>query len=153
MCRLTAPRYILACVLSLALLTSCSEGESFEEMTALADQPGNFSEQEKLAAQKLSMGNSTALDAASGPYEESVLCRSAIEALAERFREMGGPGETQVRAIEQAAAIFDRRLETFGSREGKSDAAIRRDLQQAREGGPEIGAQAQLAVTCLQRLQ
>ena len=150
-----ASRLTLACVLALALLASCSQGDSFgQTATATANgSPASFGEQDRLAARKLSIGSSTAFAAAAEPYEQALLCRSAIAAIGDRFRQSGTLGETQVRAIEQAEALYDRQLQTLGSRQGKSQGAVQRDLEQARQDGPEIGEQARLAITCLQRLQ
>lgn len=146
-------RSALAGLLSLSILASCSEPQGGDDVGFSVDPPVTFSEREKAAAQKLSIGSNSGLSEASGPYDQAVLCRSAIGALRGQFRETGDINSTQMRAIEQAVSIFDQRLQVLGSREGKSASQIARDVEQKSEIATDISTQAQLAVTCLQRLQ
>jgi hypothetical protein len=145
-------RYTLACLFSLALTSACSDGALQGDTSPIAAEQRSFSDQEKLAAQKLSMGSS-ALSAASGPYAQAIVCMSSIEALAERLQQSPTQNDVQVRAIVQAKALLDRELQAAAAQEGKSSSAVRQDLEQAVEDAPDIGTQAQVAITCLQRLQ
>jgi len=157
-------RFALTCTLCLTVLVACS-GEPGSDPAATGEVLGGapadvtvadsaaFSEQEKRAARMLSMGSGASVETASSPYQQALRCRTAIETVGARFRQGGAQGDAQSQAIAQATAILDQRLRAQAVLEDKSDAAIRRDLEQAVQAADDLPAQGQLLIACLQQLQ
>jgi hypothetical protein len=159
--------FAMTCGLCLTVLVACSAESGSDPAATGAVLGGSaadvavadgtvFSEQEKRAARMLSMASGGSVETASSPYQQALRCRTAIETVGARFREAGAQGETQSRAIAQATAILEQRLRAQAVLEKKSDAAIRRDLEQAVQAVQavdDLPAQGQLLIACLQQPQ
>lgn len=146
-------RSALPCVLALvALLQGCSEPQE----AAQVPEPGaqsvhHFSEEDQLAARALSISNRGAVQESDTPYAHALACSSAIEALTDRLRQSDTLTAEQLRVVEQAKAVYDRRARLLRTQMEAANPAARETLQQIPEEIPP-GGRALQAIGCLQKL-
>jgi hypothetical protein len=142
----------LPCALAFALLGACS-GAPETDRAATDEQPAQlFSQEERIAARALSIGNRGIMEEAESPYQQAVECSGAIAALAERFRQAGGLTSEQLAIVDQAKAVYDRRMQLLAGQARQADQDTGPDQPSSAEDSPEPGARALLAVGCIQRL-
>lgn len=158
-----AVRFVLTGGLCSTALLGCTDAPGHDpaasgNVLAYASAPAttaggtSFSEQEQRAALLLSIGKGAPLESDSSPYEQALRCRTAVEVLSQQFRQAGAQGEAQSRALAQATAILDQRLRAQAALVNKSDAAIRRELDQAVQAADDLPAQGQMMIACLQQV-
>lgn len=147
----TLPPAAWSALAALSLLSACSSNQQPAPPPADDKQ---FSEEDKRAARALSISNNEAITDAASPYARALLCNNGIETLAERFQGARGPMMDQQRqAMEQARAYFGDQLRLLAEREGKSEAELNSDMEEAAEQHADPAENAQIAIACLRRLQ
>lgn len=139
-------------MLVLPSLAGCSEGGETLR-TPQAEQSRQFSDADKIAARALSIGNDEAMTNADSPYAQALLCKNGVDIIADRISQAGGFGEQQMQGIELAQAYYDRQVRSLAASEGKSASEIEGDLEQTATDNPDVGANARIAIACLQNLQ
>lgn len=150
----TPARQIALCSLIAAtILASCSGERQSQRLAISKGGAREFSQQDKVVAQALSLGNDSTVEGAEGPYAEALLCSGAMDALVGHLSESGGASNEVVEALRQAQDLYDRRLRSLASSEGKSQNDLRRDLQRAASEDVALSANARVALGCIKKLQ
>lgn len=145
-------RLALCPALALIILASC--GESPKADPVGEEHPGRqFSAQDKAIARALSLGSRSKIQEESTPYDQAVACRVAIESIGERLRQLDTVTSDQIRAVDQAEALYDRRIQVLASAADKSNGDISADIQARAEVDTDQGAQALRAIDCLRNLE
>ena len=143
---------LLPLVLLPVLLASCSGGDH-EAPPVREETTPEFSQADKVAAQTLSLGSANLpASADQDPYSKTLLCHNALEVLVTRIRSATTLSDEQSQAIDQAQALYERRLQAQALQVGKSSSEIREDLQKVQEEYPDAGANARMAIGCLRDL-
>jgi len=144
--RIVAPALII-----LIGLTACSDRTLSPDRLPDDTPQASYSAQERRAAERLSIGNVGAIDAAGSAYRQATLCVIALESVAELAEAGNAMTPEQGRAIEQARRLFEERAQrNAAADEGVSPEEVRRALEVQY---PETRQRAQLALGCLRRLQ
>lgn len=111
-----------------------------------------FSAEDKRAALALSLGNVSALSADATPYERSLSCSIALEAVYGQLAESGQLDSSMVSAIDQVRTIYDSRVRQLGSAANRSSAEIAADRLERAEEIPEPSERGQIAIGCLRAM-
>jgi hypothetical protein len=137
----------------LSFLAGCSNSDAGDPSPTRTRTPVEFSEQDKIAARALSIGNSDAMENADSPYARALLCRNGMMVLSKHFDNFAALGQQQRQAVRRADAYFDRQLQALGSSQGKSKSDIAEDLQQMNLDNSDLSLNARIALGCLRGLQ
>lgn len=141
----------LPCTLALALLAGCSGAQESDQGAGVSqEQVRQFSNEERLAARALSIGSRSAAPQSGNPYEQAVTCSSAIEALADRLRQSDALTSEQLQIVEQAKAVYDRRIRSLTDQASAAGTAVGEDPLQAVDNPPR--GEALQAIGCIQNL-
>lgn len=136
-----------------ALLASCSQPPASREDDTPKSPPREFSAQDKKIAQALSVGNDSTVENADGPYDQALLCRNAIETIIGRLVDSGRAGGEVLGTLRQAQEVFDTRLRSLATSEGKSQNDLRRDIRDAAEQNVSSSTASRLVLGCFKNLQ
>jgi hypothetical protein len=141
------------CLPLLASLPSCSrERNPVPSEGAAPLSPERFTAADRRAAQALSIGDRGALES-EGPYAQALLCNKALDAVATQLAGLQALNTEQLDQLEQAQAIFQRRLRQTAAQDGISPTQIERDLKAPAVEDAETADQGRIALACLQSLQ
>jgi hypothetical protein len=147
----TMLRHTLLSAFSLTLLLSCSEGP---ESPIAAEAPSkSFTDADKEIARKLSIGRVASTLQTGTPYDQALRCGLAIDAIKDRFRDMDSVTPEQLKALDQAKAMYDARLKGLGTSSGKTQEDISADIQSQIENGPAAGELILQAIDCIEELE
>ena len=144
--RIVAPALVV-----LIGFTACSDRTLSPERLPEDTPQASYSAQERRAAERLSIGNVGAIDAAGSAYRQATLCVIALESVAELAEAGNAMTPEQGRAIEQARRLFEERAQ----RNAADDQVVSPDEERRalEVQYPETRQRAQLALGCLRRLQ
>lgn len=112
----------------------------------------SFSDEEKRAAQALSIGIGASQQPDLTPYERALRCRIAFDLLVDRLDQLG-ENSAQRRALVDAVGLFDQRLSRAGAEANKAPPDIAEDIAKQRTqmaGGVD---DARLAIGCIREIQ
>jgi hypothetical protein len=133
------------------MLAGCSAAQDSERTAPSTEKPARqFSDEDRLAAQALSISNRNTGQEAGSPYDQAMACSSAIAALEEMLRQADTMTEEQLDVIGQAKGVYDQRIRLLGQIDA-AGATPGEDLQQAPQDTP-AGGKALEAIGCIQRL-
>lgn len=142
-----------AVVMLTLAVCACSNQKLLERNSGAASALalGQFSDEERRAAQALSVGGEQVVPAGSSAYQQALKCQFAFPAFSARIVGEGG-GQNVGPAVEQARVYFDRRLRTAAAQENKTAAQIAADLKAQEVQFPDESAMIRMAVGCLRAL-
>ena len=112
-----------------------------------------YSNEERRAAQALSLGNDPTLTTESSPYQRALICSDALAALNRRFRTSAQMTSSVQTSMLQVEVLFDRQLERLGREQNKSTEEVASDRAQQAARGTDDGAKARIALGCIRELQ
>jgi hypothetical protein len=142
------------CVVALALASLCAGCSNGDVAQRSAEKPARqFSEQERLAARALSIGQVNSVTHAASPYARAVLCKNGLDVIARRLRNASVLSVQQQQLMQQAQAYFDRQVHALAQQQGVSATDVGKDLRQAAEEHADDEENARIAVACVQGLQ
>lgn len=151
--RYFVPSQILFFAFAPVLLTACSNDDGPPGSAVAEAQSRQFSLEDKIAARALSVGNTGAIERTDNPYEQALLCSNAIADVAARFRETSGLSGKPMEGIEQAISLYDSRIRSISTAEGKSADDVQLDREGIAASNLDLSSNAQLAVACLKKLE
>jgi hypothetical protein len=138
--RLGLPVMIMA-----AGLLSCSSGDGDRQDNENVARV--FDAEDKRAAQALSVGSGTLLESAQTEYEQALLCKVAVDAIAPRLQ--AGLDTTQAEAVTAIQRALDERVRREVAAQGRNRYQIAADLGEREQAGEEVGMRARIAVACI----
>jgi hypothetical protein len=151
-----APRAALRAGTCFALALSvlgCTQASDDPGVAAAREKPASFTEEDKRAAMALSIGSGVDPGGNTSPYEQALRCSLAFRELSTRFADLGAAAEQQGRAMAQAEAMFDQRLERAAAQAGRSARQIADDRAKLDAELPEGTERARIAIACIRELQ
>ncbi|WP_390547399.1 hypothetical protein [Qipengyuania sp. MTN3-11] len=146
----TLARIVVPVLVGLAGLSACSD-ETLSSDHLPDDTPqATYSAEERRSAERLSMGNVAAIDAAGSEYRQAALCVVALETVSEMAEDGSTMTTEQRAAIQQALRIFEQRARRSAAADASVVPAEERLALEAQY--PERRERAQLALGCLRKL-
>lgn len=142
-----------ACTALILCFLGCSQAPDAPGITAAPAEPTSFTAEDKRAAQALSIGSGISLAGGVSPYDKALRCSLAFGELSARFENLGATADQQSRAMAQAKAMFDQRLERAAAQAGRTARQITADRAKLDAELPEGGERARMAIACIRELQ
>ena len=135
---------ILACA-------ACSSGP--ERIATEDDARSTFTQEEKRAAQSLSLGNDPAAIQPSSDYEKALYCQIAVNWTFERLSDAQPVMANQEVAMQRVLALFDQQVETMARSASRTARDIEDDRAQAKEKFGEGANLGRAAISCIRDAQ
>jgi len=133
------------------LVVSCSSPQESAQTPLDENALPQFSEEDRLAAQVLSIANRGRMPEAPSPYEQALACSQAIETIVERLRQSGALTDQQMQAVEEGKLIYERRAQLLRGQADPAAGNVQAEFSNAR-GSPTLRDQTLFAMGCLQEL-
>lgn len=134
-------------------LAACSPAADDRGSGLSAPSVRMFSAEDKKVAAALSLGAGPDLDKEGSPYAQAVACKAAYDDVAERLAQPGMVSADQMRSMETAGEVFQKRLSGVAASVRKSGDEIQRDLAARKDTGAGAEATMRILISCLRKLQ
>ncbi len=146
-------RALNTCALSL-FLVSCSGAYDSEPIGQAGTQREEFSDEEREAAQALSVGlNAQVAELDEEPLQRSATCRAALAALRRNFSGTGALSDEQAAAIAVVERQYEQLARQQGAEAGRSSDQVQALLRQETEREINFAEAAPLALRCARAIE
>lgn len=112
-----------------------------------------FSDEDKIAARALSVGDKQALEHADSDYARAILCKHNVSIALKFMSEANSLSNEQMQAVGQLELYLDQQIQRLGNEEGKTTDEISADLELLSEDGQANAENMRVAMACLRRMQ